>query len=151
MSPKWAKYPASGQRSSKRVPMEDLGTNRQFSPCIHVVKDDLVGPGVVCYKLSSNKTGVLGLGSPYNQQSRGRWYTWVWISPSPRTLQRVTTLPVPESAASDNDEVGESSTLSVFWVSFWYICLMYRYLVFSGFYFKPTWSSSIILIDPVSQ
>ena len=43
---------------------------------------------VVRYKWSSNKTGVLGLGSPCNQHSCGRWCSWVWISPPPRTLQR---------------------------------------------------------------
>ena len=35
-------YPASGRRSSKRVPVEDLGNNRHPSPTLHVVKGDLV-------------------------------------------------------------------------------------------------------------
>ena len=56
-------YPASGQRSSKRVPM-DLGNNRH--PLIlHVVKGDLVGPGgwsVINYP--QTKRGVHELGFP---------------------------------------------------------------------------------------
>ena len=37
--------------------------------------------GVARYKLSSNKSGGLELGSPYTQQSRGRWCPWVWSLP----------------------------------------------------------------------
>ena len=37
--------------------------------------------------------------------SCGRWCAWEWISPAPMTLQRVTTLPVSESAVPNNGNV----------------------------------------------
>ena len=37
-------YPASGRRSSKRVPVEDLGNNRRPSSCMSL-KGDLVRSG----------------------------------------------------------------------------------------------------------
>ena len=60
--PKVAKvYPASGRRSSKRVPVEDLGNNRHPSPSLHVIKGDLVGPGGWC--VINDPQTVLGMGS----------------------------------------------------------------------------------------
>ena len=91
------------------------------------------------YKWSSNKKRVLGLGSPYHQQSCGRWCLWVCISPPTRTLQGVTTLPVPKSAVSNNDKIGHKVLCPHFGSYFDVIFLMY--LVSSGFSFKPTSSS----------
>ena len=93
---------------------------------------------------SSNK-----LGSPYNQQSRGRWYTWVWIASPPRTLQGVTTLPTPKSAVPDNAKVGNQVLCphSRCFGSYFDV-IFFMYLVSSGFSFKSTSSSSIIIIDP---
>ena len=105
---------------------------------------------VVCYKWSLKKQGVLGLGSPYYQQSRGRWYAWVWILPRPRTLQRVTTLSVSVSAVPNNGIVRNQFIClhsRCFWSYFDVIFPMY--LVSSGFSFKSIPSSSIILIDPL--
>ena len=141
-------YHASGQRSGKRY-MWRIWIIRP--PHLACRKWQLGGAWwVVCYKWSSNKTGVLGLGSPYRPQSCGRWCAWVWISPPPRTLQGVTTLPVSESAVPNNGKVGNPVLCShsrCFGCYFDVIFLMY--LVSSGFSFKPTSSSSIILINPV--
>ena len=80
--------------SRERVPMEDLYNNKHPSfmkgypwriwviidTPRHACRKRWLGGAerVVRYKLSSNKTRVLGLGSPYRQQSRGRWCAWVW-------------------------------------------------------------------------
>ena len=106
---------------------------------------------VVRYKSFSNKTqGVVGLGPPNNQQSCSRWCAWVLISPPPRTLQGMTTLPVSESAVPNNGKVENTiiCPLSRCFGSY-FDAIFLMYIVFSGFSFKPTSSSSIILIDPV--
>ena len=68
--------------------------------------------------------------------ARGRWCTWVWISPSPRTFQGVTTLPISESAIPNNGKVGNQVLCPHsrwFVSSFKLIFLMY--LVSCGFFF----------------
>ena len=78
-----------------------------------------------------------------NQQSRSSLCAWIWISPPPRTLQRVTTLPFPSLQFPIMAELIPLLTLP------WYYFDVYTCRVSSGFYFKPTSSSSSILIDPV--
>ena len=80
-----------------------------------------------------------------------RWCPWIWTS-SPKALQGVTTIPFPSlqfliMSYLVGSQVLSLPTLPVVQVPFW--CNLLLYLVsYSGFYFKPT-SSSIILIDPV--
>ena len=70
-------FDASGRRSSKRVPVEDLGNNA--TPLtLHVIKGDLVGPGEWSV-INDPQTNVIGLGSQYNQHSHGRLCTWIRI------------------------------------------------------------------------
>ena len=48
-------------------------------------------------------------GARDNQQLSGRWCPSVWMSFLPRSLQRVTTLPISESAIPNNSKVGNQA------------------------------------------
>ena len=140
----------SGRKTFNKIkPMEDLGNIRHPYPAC--LKRRLAGVWrVVVINDPQTKQGVLGLGSPCHQQSRGRWCAWVWISCLLSTLQGLTTLPVSESAVPSNGKVGNHVICPhsrCFGSYFDVVFLMY--LVSSGFSFNPTSSSSIILIDPI--
>ena len=110
------KLTVAPERGKKYTVLQDGGLVKGYPWMIWLIIDTthpafresgLVGAWrVVYHKWSSNKARVLGLGSPYHQQSRGRWCAWVWISPHPRTLHWVTTLSVSESAVLNNGKVG---------------------------------------------
>ena len=74
---------------------------------------------VVRYTLLLNKTIFLGLGSPYNQQSRGRWCLWVWISPPPRTLQAVTILGIKSFAHTPGASPSQQANIGPILAQYW--------------------------------
>ena len=85
------------------------------------------------------KKNVLGLGSRYNQQSRGRLCAWGWISPHSHDPPGSDDPIRSRVFSSRLWRIWESSpliTLPVLRVSF--RCNLFMYLVIPGFYFKPT-------------
>ena len=86
---------------------------------------------LLCIK-ASKKTGI-----SYKQQSRGRWCAWVWISPSPRTLQWVTTLPISECAIPNSGKVGNQVLCLHSWCFGSYFYVIFSMYLVSCFYFKP--------------